>query len=75
MAVNEATERVSLSLQSNLGTDSAGDKIQAKKTFSGINRAASAEQIMTGAKAIHTLYAGTLEKVTTATYKALTEEA
>lgn len=74
MAVNEQTLGVSLQLVSNTGTDASGDVTYAKKTYSGVNRAASAEQVMTGAKAIHTLYSGTLEHVITNTKKELTEE-
>lgn len=74
MAVNESTKGVTMRLVSNAGTDDTGKAITHSKSYANINRAATVEQIMTGAKAIHTLYSGTLEHVYTVTTKELTEE-
>lgn len=72
MAVSSKIKGVSLSIVTG-GTDAAGDAITATKTFSGINQAASDAQVYTGAKAIHTLYSGTLDHVYSKITKELTE--
>lgn len=62
MAVSSKITNVSLRLITG-STDAEGNAVKASKTFSDINQAASAAQIYTGAKAIHTLYSGTLDNV------------
>lgn len=73
MAVNQNTAAVSLSLVANKGTDAEGKTLTATKTFAGVNKDATAEQMLTGAKAIYTLYSGTLEHVYSVTKAELTE--
>lgn len=56
------------------GTDAQGKEVKATKTFSDINQAASDAQLYTGAKAIHTLYSGTLDDVQVITTRSLSED-
>lgn len=73
MAVTEKITGMSMRLITG-GTDAQGNAVKASKTFSDINQAASAAQIYTGAKAVHTLYSGTLDKVQVIQTRDLTEE-
>lgn len=69
MAVSEKVSGISMKIRGNGGTDPEGSPIVNVKTVSGINKAATAEQIVLSAKAVASLYTDTYEgvsKVTTA---------
>lgn len=73
MAATDEVKKVSMTIIADDGVNDDGDAIITRRTVSGINLTAKPTQIYDCAKAIQTLYTGTLTGVTTTTTKTLTE--
>lgn len=74
MAINAQLAKVSMQIRANGGTDPEGKAIVIQRTISGLNKAATNQQINDCAKQIESLYTGeTFEEATRVDYSALVE--
>lgn len=73
MAVTAKVAKVSLRIQANGGTDPEGKPIVNYKTVSDINKAATNDNLVAGAKSIASLYTDTYEGAQKITTEDLTE--